>query len=117
MIGWIVRKVLGIPKAPTRASAETPGAHTSEGQLTLLNTVVAAVLALLAMFWPDLPREEIREVVLWAAGIVGTGSVAAYSASRAHVKSELAKLERSVFTAMQPPEIPTGPARTGAPPR
>lgn len=91
MIGWLFRKLLGIPDAPTRSAPDTPGGQTSEGKLAILNTVIASVLAVLAMFLPDLPREELREVLLWVAGLILAGSSGTYSLARARVKAELAK--------------------------
>jgi hypothetical protein len=92
MIGWVFRKLLGTPNTPERAAADTPGAETSEGKIVFLNTLVAALMALAAMFWPDLPQEELREVLLYVAGIMFAGSSAAYSYSRAKVKTELARV-------------------------
>lgn len=95
MLSWLLRKIVGIPEAPELSDSRTPGLRTSEGQMTLLSTVIAAVLALLAIWFPDLPREELREVLLWIAGLLGTVSTAAYTASRAAIKREIEKTDRS----------------------
>jgi len=91
MFGWILRKMLGIPKAPSISSATTPGAETSEGRIAIWNTVIASVLAVFAIFWPDLPREEIRTVLLWVAAILGAFSSGSYSIARTQLKTALSK--------------------------
>jgi hypothetical protein len=55
MLSWLLRKIVGIPEAPELSDSRTPGLRTSEGKMTLLSTVIAAVLALLAIWFPDLP--------------------------------------------------------------
>jgi hypothetical protein len=67
---------------------------TSEGKLTLASTLIAAALAVLAIWFPDLPREELREVLLWIAGLLSAGTTAAYSMARAQVKKEIARATR-----------------------
>lgn len=62
--------------------------------MALWNTVVAALLAVLAMFWPDLPREEIRITVLWIAGILGGMSSGSYVLARTLLKRELARAQK-----------------------
>ena len=95
MLSWLLKKLIGIPEAPDLSSSRTPGLRTSEGKMTLASTLIAAVLALLAIWFPDLPREELREVLLWIAGLLGTISTAAYTASRAAIKREMEKTDRS----------------------
>ena len=93
MLSWLLKKLVGIPDAPEPTRANRPGSRTSEGKLALLNTLVAAVLAVLAIWLPDMPREALREVLLWIGGIIAAAASGTYSLSRALVKRELAKLE------------------------
>lgn len=75
------------PSSPIHPPADRPGAQTSEWRMTIVGQMIALLIGVLAVMFPSLPSESLREVLLWIAGIVFGGVGGSYTLARAKVKA------------------------------
>lgn len=75
-----------------RTEPARTGTKTSEWKVTLATWAAGLLAAGVGLFAPGVPSEELREVLVWLAGLLVGGSGAAYTAGRVAVKRRLSEL-------------------------
>jgi hypothetical protein len=67
------------------------GKETSEYKTARWAAIVSLIVSAVSLFWPDVPTEALREILLWVAGLIGGGASVGYIVSRAVLKARALK--------------------------